>query len=279
LSFITFQIKYDKVEETLITTDTDNQLGYCHVQKVASSSWMLLFAEMNHLDNNVIDDLLKKIALHGTLMTNFSIPVRNAKDIEDMNNSNLYKFIFIRHPFERLVSAFHDKFEYSKQGAMMLPFLKHEVIKYMMRSFKKQKSSKSSSLPFDIDISFKNFINFVLEEATYSVISEQSKHWWPYSDVCKMCKIKYDFIGSLETFKEDVSCMLKNFKNYPLLQKMEDRVKNKINAGSEHTTSMTMEYFSKLSKKTIQMLYELYKVDFILGNYKFPKAYIDIGIP
>ena len=271
-------MKYEKVEETLITTDKTHQLGYCHVQKVASSSWMLAFAEMNHLDTNVIDDLIKNMALHGTLMTNFSIPVRNLKDIEDINNSNLYKFIFIRHPFERLVSAFHDKFEYSKQGAMMLPFLKHQVIKYMLRSLNKQKSPKSSSLSFDNNISFENFIDFVLEEATFSVISEQSKHWWPYSDVCKMCKIKYDFIGNLETFKEDVSCMLKNFKNYPLLQKMEDRVKKKINAGSKHTTAMTMEYFSKLSKETIQMLYELYKVDFILGNYKFPQEYIDIGI-
>jgi hypothetical protein len=249
------------------------------VPKVASSSWMLAFAEMNNLDKNVIDDLHNKMALHGMLMTNFSIPVRNVKDIEDMNNSNLYKFIFIRHPFERLVSAFHDKFEHTKQGAMMLPFLKHEVIKYMMRSLKKQKSPKSSSLPFDIDLSFENFINFVLEEATYTVISEQSKHWWPYSDLCKMCKIKYNFIGSLETLNEDVSCMLKNFKNYALLQKMEDRVRKKINAGGEHTKAMTMDYFSKLSKQTIQKLYELYKVDFILGNYKFPQEYIDMGKP
>ena len=268
----------EKVKMAVITTENTNQLAYCHVPKVASSSWMLTFAEMNDLDKNLTETLHKKLALHGMLMTNFSITIQNAKELEDINRSKLYKFVFIRHPFERLVSAFHDKFEHTKQAEMMVPFLKHEIVKYMFKRLKKEKSPKTSKLPFDIDISFENFINYVLEEATYNTISEQSKHWWPYSDLCKMCQINYDFIGNLESLDDDVTCMLKNFKNYTALHKMQDRVKEKINGGGKHTKAMTMEYFSKLSKESILKLYGFYKHDFKLGNYEFPQAYIEKGV-
>ena len=269
----------------VITTEETKRLAYCHVPKVASSAWMLTFAEMNHLEKSVVENLQKNLALHGMLMTNFSILVdsNSEKEISDINTSNLYKFVFIRHPFERLVSAYHDKFEHTKQAEMMVPFLKHEIVKYMFSSLKKRQPTiqkkTTSKFPLNIDMSFENFINFVLEEASYNKISEQSKHWWPYSDICKMCKIQYDFVGMLESLEEDVGCMLQNFKEYALLQTMLDRTKKKINdAGGKHTKKMTLEYFSKLSKETIQRLYKLYKVDFILGNYPFPKEYLDRGI-
>ena len=269
---------HDKVDMAVITTEKTHRLAYCHVPKVASSSWMLTFADMNHLNKNETENLHKNLALHGMLMTNFSVQVITSKEVEDMNKSNLYKFLFIRHPFERLISAYHDKFVHTKQAEMMVPFLKHQIVKYMFKNFKKQKSPGKSNLPFDIDISFENFIDFVLQEASYRIISEQSKHWWPFSDLCKVCKIKYDFIGYLESLQEDVACLLKHFKDYELLQKMKDRVKKKINSGSNHTKEITMEYFTKLSKDTILKLYELYKFDFILGNYEFPQAYIDKGM-
>ena len=270
-----FQSTNEKIEEIIITTEKKHQLAYCHVPKVASSLWMMAFAEMNNIDKNLAERLLKRNALHGAIMTNFSFPLgNNPKEIEDFNKSDLYKFVFIRHPFERLVSAFHDKFEVKKQGDIMVPFLRHEIIKNMFQELKKPKSQKLSSF---FNLSFENFINFVLEEASYNVISEPSKHWWPYSDLCKLCKVKYDFIGSLESLKEDSLCMLSNFKEYELLQKMKDRLKMKINAEGKHTREMTMEYFANLSKETISKLYELYKVDFVLGNYEFPQAYINIG--
>ena len=274
-SVLIFQTINEKIEEMIITTEMTHQLAYCHVPKVASSLWMVAFAEMNSMDKTQTESLLKRNALHGAIMTNFSFPLQDdEKEIETFNNSDLYKFVFIRHPFERLVSAFHDKFKVKKQGDIMVPFLRHEIIKNMFHQLKKPKSKNSFNL---FNFSFENFINFVLEEASYNVISEPSKHWWPYSDLCKLCKVKYDFIGSLETLKEDSLCMLSNFKEYELLQKMKDRLKMKINAEGKHTREMTMEYFANLSKETISKLYELYKVDFVLGNYEFPQAYINIG--
>ena len=270
---------HDKVETAVLTTEKRHQLAYCHVPKVASTSWMLTFAEMNHLKNNETENLTKKLSLHGMLMTNFSTLVSTPKEIEDINSSRLYKFVFLRHPFERLISAYHDKFVYTKQAEMMVPFVRHQIVKYIFKNLKKQENLKKLNLPFDIDMSFENFIDFVLQEASYAIISEQSKHWWPFSDSCKLCKIQYNFVGHLESLEEDVTCMLSRFVDYKLLHKMKDRTKTKVNdAGGRHTKEMSMQYFSKLSKDTILKLYELYKLDFMLGGYEFPQAYIDIGI-
>ena len=269
----------EKVPTAVITTEKTNQLAYCHVPKAASSLWMLAFADMNYLNKNETQRLHKKLALHGMLMTNFSTQITSQNEIEELNNSNLYKFVFIRHPFERLVSAYHDKFVHTKQIGMMLPFLKREIIKYMFKEItKKQKSSPTiTNLPLGIDLSFNNFIEFVLEEANYSHISLQSNHWWPFSDVCKLCKIQYDYIGHLESLSEDVKCILKNFPNFNLLNNMKDRVETKINAGGNHNGDMTLKYFSQLAKGTIRNLYDLYKADFLLGSYDYPQNYIDVG--
>ena len=270
------------MEMAIITTEETKRLAYCHVPKVASTLWMLTFAEMNHMEDNLTMYLNNHLALHGVIFSDFSFEVRSEKEINDINTSKLFKFVFIRHPFERLVSAYHDKFEYTKQAEMMVPYFQHQIIKYMFKSLRKPKPTQMKTRarnPLDIDMSFENFINFVLEEASYSKISEPSKHWWPYSDLCKMCKIEFDFIGEIESLQTDVRCILKHFKSYTLLQKMLDRIKKKINdAGGTHTKNMTLEYFSKLSKETIQKLYYFYKVDFDLGRYAFPKEYLDRGI-
>ena len=54
--------------------------------------------------------------------------------------------------------------------------------------------------------------------------------------------------------------------------------RRRVNAGSVDTSSMTINYFSKLQRETIQQLYTTYKDDFAIGGYGYPQSYIDVGI-
>ena len=52
----------------------------------------------------------------------------------------------------------------------------------------------------------------------------------------------------------------------------------KINAKGEHTPDISMDYFSKVPKTTIEGLFEVYKHDFAIGGYEYPDHYINIGV-
>ena len=86
-------------------TEPQGMLGYCHVPKVASTTIMTSFAEMNFLEYDAIEKYLKELSLHDHLIEKFSL--RFPSDV--LKLSDLFNFVFLRHPFDRLASAFHDK--------------------------------------------------------------------------------------------------------------------------------------------------------------------------
>ena len=230
----------------ILTTEPNNKLAYCHVPKVASSSWMLTFAEMNFVDHDTITNLFKKDALHDLLLSSrYSLIAKSYSGINRMNHLNLFKFVFVRHPFERLVSAYHDKFVVKRQSNIMRPMIKY------LKGIENKKKESSTNNKFS-GITFPNFVDFVLHEAKSTLsIDGSSIHWWPYTELCKLCQIKYDFIGRVETLTNDVRELTRKFPGYKTFQNMNERVKKKINGGhTNHTSNLTLRYFSELTKET-----------------------------
>ena len=46
--------------------------------------------------------------MHGAILSQFSTKLRSEADLGGLEDT--FKFVFIRHPFERLASAYFDKF-------------------------------------------------------------------------------------------------------------------------------------------------------------------------
>ena len=230
---------------------------------------------MNDVPQKYIDKLIKSRSLHDHMYNHFSMKMKKQGDV--LNLSNLYSFVFVRHPFERLVSAFHDKFVVARQLNIMGPFIDYYLRK---NNIKKPKLLylRKGWFEKNIIVSFQNFVEFVLYESSLSkMISGPSGHWWPFSDMCKMCEIEYDYIGKLENLTKDVECILKHFPNYDLLQQMKLQTRFKLNSKGQHDGNMTMDYFSTLSKQQIIDLYHMFKNDFEIGGYDYPQMYIDVG--
>ena len=111
--------------EIVLVTDPEEKLAYCHVPKVASSAWMLVFAELNQnklrdqvsalnkSSDHVFEELLESGQLHEIMLKNFSIKFSENKSSSAKQES--FKFLFLRHPFERLVrplALFFARFDF-----------------------------------------------------------------------------------------------------------------------------------------------------------------------
>ena len=124
---------------------------------------------------------MQKLIFNELLRPTRSLVFDPGSDKRILSRSRLFTFVFIRHPFERLVSAYKDKFVVNKNTEFINNVLNHNRINRN-----------------DNHVSFGQFVNFVIDELLMDTMSEGSLHWWPYSKLCRICDIKYSYIGTLE---------------------------------------------------------------------------------
>ena len=110
-----------------------------------------------------------------------------------------FKFTFVREPFERILSAYKDKFVYPRFPRPMLQ-LRGRAILGTVRP-----NSSKSALDMLDDITFREFIEYLVTEGSSKSTSVMDWHWDNYVNVCGMCAVNYDFIGHYETFDQDLA--------------------------------------------------------------------------
>ena len=98
---------------TLITNQ-DGTLEYCHVPKAASTLWMKAFAALNS-DGTDGD-------IHKHMLRNYAKVEKGGGEEGDK-----VRFLFVRHPFHRLASAYHDKFTTHADPPFVRPVADYKV--------------------------------------------------------------------------------------------------------------------------------------------------------
>ena len=200
------------------------------------------FAQMNHLDTKTTKELIKKNSLHDFLMSgDYSVHLNgNKNDTELFNKSQLYKFTFIRHPFDRLISAYTDKFVITPQANIVQPVQEYyEELYGLVTNTKNVTSSARKVRKKKMNITFKMFVDYLIHEVNSNEkIYDGSIHWWPFTNVCKVCDIEYDFVGKLENLTSDIDCLLENFSNHSLIHNVKTLTLKKINSAGTHTKAI-----------------------------------------
>ncbi|NWI64611.1 CHST9 sulfotransferase, partial [Todus mexicanus] len=162
---------------------------YCEVPKVGCSNWkrtiFLLQADLKAEASEIEHDHIHQTSLIKKLA---SYPPTIQKEF--LNNYT--KVMFTRHPLERLVSAYRDKFLHSE------PFYSITIANQIKEMFRKNKNSSEK-------VSFQEFVSFILSKQPHSL----DIHWKPMFLLCDPCNMQYDILGKYETLGLDSEHVLK----------------------------------------------------------------------
>ncbi len=201
---------------------------------------------------------------------------------------NYFKFMLVRDPLERVLSAYRDKIE--KLPPIFKPMYKNRILRHKYPNMTLEEIEKTKHVDFEDFVDYiirtwqeVGFIDPSHREKHGSRIKDPTKeqqlftpfetengeailnrHWDTFSHACLPCEINYDFIGKLETFNDDIVAIMGAFGNegcsdiFPSLFK------------TSTSTSVHQDYFKKLTQKQVHDLAQVYANDFKLYQYDMP---------
>ena len=92
-------------------------------------------------------------------------------------------------------------------------------------------------------------------------------HWIPIHPNCAVCQIKYDVIGKMETFSEDIQYIFQIANLTHLFPNDHFDLKTNVHNKNETVEMRVMKYFKPLDPKLVRRLYQFYHMDFKLFGY------------
>ena len=235
-----------KYEDSNHLIEPNHQVVYCEMQKCASSNWRNTISMLQSINKNSPNktaweytkenDRTKRDTNWKTLSLENNperFPDNTMQEV--LNNGTYFRFIFVRDPMTRLLSAYRSKIErYHDWG----PQIK-------LRNFR-------------------IFVENIIKKTSIHATTRLNKHWRPMTDLCFTCLHDWDFIGKLETLLPD--------SEYVMLKA---GVQGKHHAGSKSSAltdrSKLEHYFKMINQTTFLKLYQVYQKDYELFGYGVKK--------
>ena len=200
----------------------------CKNLKVGSSNIARIMYTLDHLseqtDPSMIDENEKKHA---------AILGKADKTIENWEKRYTYytKFLFIREPIERLISAYRD---------------------HRPREFFKSNPKGN----------FKDYLEWLLTIPDSTI----NPHVLSFTRMCNPCGVKYDFIGLMDSYETDMKKILESVGADRYLSVPH---RNQTGYTQNKSNEVLQSYLQKLPKALIGRIYEKYYWDYFL--FGFPK--------
>ena len=219
---------------------------YCVTPKVASWQWREMLYRFN--------EGLQRPGKRNLRLNSFS-PDQQKQMLE-----TYFKFTFVREPFERILSAYKDKFVYPR-----FPLDKLKLHGTAILETVRPNASPRALEKLD-DITFREFIQYLVTKGSNKSTPVMDWHWDNYVNICGMCAINYDFIGHYETFDQDLA----DFKQAAGLSPEEAKRFNARANNKSDTASLLLSYYSQIPIEWVDILGQLFRANFEMFNYDFP---------
>ncbi|XP_070542459.1 carbohydrate sulfotransferase 11-like [Ptychodera flava] len=228
-----------------ILVDPARKVMYCEVEKAASTNVLRVF--------DILDGQYKpnSISFSANPRKRQAYAYRKLSQYNKTERAQLMeedytKFMFVRHPFSRLISCFVDKVVDNPDD---------NFLSVVLRNVRSAMGSNSTKLTFP------EFVDYLIKMED---VNQLGTHYRPMYALCAPCSIKYDFVGNFESLQADAAYILNkigakfDFPNF---------VPHATNSSAKKNI---LRYFSQLSVEQIKALYRVYENDFKLFGYSIP---------
>ncbi|XP_067646294.1 carbohydrate sulfotransferase 11 isoform X1 [Eurosta solidaginis] len=220
---------------------------WCNVFKAASSSWMFNFNVLAGYSPEFLQRT-KEVFLN---LARERYPRVSIEQLREAQNDSI-TFMIARDPFERLLSAYRDKMVFA------IPHSYHDKLgRRIVRKYRRKNMDMNSpKYP-----TFSEFVRWLLDQTRHSN-SQIDMHFVSSTMFCTPCVINFDVIMKFDTLDEDQLYLI-NKTGLSRVIAPEWR-----NAGKgKNTQELLQSFYSKLTPKEMNGLYQYYKYDFELFNY------------
>jgi len=236
------------------------KLAYCTVPKAGSTNMKKLLWVLNGKVKSM-DEIEKVVSRNEFHRLTSELYQRSPKLMGNVSSSSssseddVARLIIVRHPFERLLSSYHNKLTPDSKGVIQYANLSHTIREMFGTPLRKKEVGQHAS--------FEEFIDFVTDPHTRGM-GHGPDHWLRYDELCSPCSVSYNVIAHLETINDDMRYLLRLIGAPVDYQFLPGYSKSGV---SFTTKGSTIDIFKRLPKEKVHKLYETYKNDFLLFSY------------
>ena len=174
-----------------------------------------------------------------------------------------YKFMFVRNPLERLLSAFLNKLaspiDFKQQWKGFDSYKRHIVQTYRPQEFKMWSHGRGK---FELKASFRDYIHWIIDSDN-SLLNE---HFSPIIINSHPCQIRYHFYGNFKMYSSDMAQVLKKLN--VSAEYFWDQSEHKPG----HETKDYLQYhYSQLSEDLKRRLFEKFHQELNFYYHLYPE--------
>ena len=240
-----------------IIVNDQHKVLFCYIPKVACTNLKRVFLLLTGKMNTTKPLEIKSKDVHFAYDKYLTYLDSYSKEEVDFRVKNYRKYIFVREPLERLLSAYRNKFMEKSE------YFHKRYGRRIIRRFR-EGVGKNEAVAGN-DVKFFEFVQYITDEET---IQHEgfNEHWAHYSALCHPCLMNYDFIGKYETLDDDVDYVLKDMH-------IDDIVKFPQRGATykkKKTKDELYKYYGQIPPKYLKRLWRIFVNDYKLFDYSYP---------
>lgn len=228
-----------------IIVNEEYKILFCYIPKIACTQWKSVMASL-------YGPQLRYPGIHDA--RNFNFLSNYPADEVKRKLKTYFKFVFVREPFERLLSAYLDKFLRGE------PAFHHNYGKRIITLY------RPGGNPEDKNVKFDEYLNYVLHIGD----GYWNEHWQTYNNLCQPCGISYDFIGHFENLEEEAHYALEISGVTKKANVSFPSVKPSL------TSSQVPFFYKQIHKERLYGTMQLFGPDSEMFGYDLPKSFYKI---